>query len=206
MRKKKVYQYVLGVTLLLGLSLGCSLVDRVAGLRSTAESVGTAVGDGLELIDTVGAAATSVEESGIKDTALAAATKIDESGLKDTALAVGTKIEESGVKETVQAAATEVFISPEGVPEDIPIYDAELNAFVGSERAVSYFVDVAFADVLDFYKMELPARGWSKVDFGTVETDMTAELHYEKGNRELTVVITEVPFVNQTTVVISIVE
>lgn len=206
MRRKNVYQFTLGLTLLLGLSLGCSLVDRVAGLQSTAESVSTAVGGGLELIDTVGAAATSVGESGIKDTALAAATKIDESGLKDTALAVGTKLEESGVKETVQAAATQFFISPEGVPEDIPIYDAELNAFVGSEKAISYFVEVPFDTVLDFYKTELTARGWSKIDFGTIETDMTAELHYEKGDRELTIVITEVPFVNQTTVVINIVE
>jgi hypothetical protein len=201
---QKIFRYIWAISILAVISLGCGLVSQVSGLKSTAQSVGTAVESGRELIGTGQAIATQVDETGFKETLQAAATKVGESGLKETVEAAVTQIEDSGLRETVQAMATDIFISPEDVPPDIPIMAGEKSAFVGSPQAISYFVNTDFASVLAFYQQEMPAQGWGKIDYGTTITDSTAELFYEKPGQKATVVITEVPVINQVTVVITL--
>jgi hypothetical protein len=82
--------------------------------------------------------------------------------------------------------------------------EGEKSAYVGSAQAVSYFIGAGFDTVLDFYRREMENQGWSKTDYGTALTETYAELHYEKDGRKAVVVITEVPFVNRTTVVITL--
>lgn len=204
MRRRTIYRFIWVVSLLVVFSLGCGLVTQIKGLKSTAEVAGTAVESGRELLDTVQAIATQVDVSGVKVTLLAAATEVGESGFKETLQAISTQVEDSDFRETVQAAATQIFIPPEDIPEDIPVMDGEKNAFVGSSQAISYFIDADVGLVLEFYQREMPARGWSKIDYGTMVTDVSAELHYEKEDRKATVVISEVPVLGQVTVVITI--
>lgn len=204
MQRQKIFRSLWAISILTIVSLGCGLVSQVSGLKSTAQSVGTVVEGGRELLGTGQAIATQVDETGFKRTLQAAATRVGESGLKETVEAAVTQIEDSGLRETVQAMATDIFISPEDVPPDIPIMAGEKSAFVGSQQAISYFVKSDFVSVLAFYQQEMPARGWSKIDYGTTITDSTAELHYEKPGQKATVVITEVPVVDQVTVVITL--
>jgi len=206
MYRRKAFRYLWAISALAVVSLGCGLVSQVNGLRSTAQSVGTAVEDGRELLGTGQAIVTQVDESGIKETLQAAATQVGESGLKETVAAAATQIEDAGLRETIQAMATEIFISPEDVPADVPLMAGEKSAFVGSSQAISYFVKTDFASVLAFYQQEMLARGWSKIDYGTTITETTAELFYEKAGRKATVVIAEVPILDQVTVVITLEE
>jgi hypothetical protein len=204
MNRQRVFRRIWAISLLAIISLGCGLISQVNGLRSTAQSVGTVVEGGRELLGTGQAIATQADESGIIETLQAAATKVGESGLQETVQAAATQIEDAGLRETVQAMATDIFIAPEDVPADIPVIAGEKSDFVGSPQAISYFVKTDFNSVLSFYQQEMPARGWSKIDYGTTITDTSAELFYEKGGRRVTVFIAEVPIVNQVAVVITL--
>ncbi|MBN1148106.1 MAG: hypothetical protein JXA78_12680 [Anaerolineales bacterium] len=206
MRGRKVLRYFALLSLLAMLGLGCGLVSEFTGMKATAQTVGTAVEGGRELLGTGQALATQVQESGAKQTVQAAATKVGESGVKETVQSAATQIDASGAVETVQAKATEFIISEQDVPADIPVMQGEKSTFVGSPQAISYFVNADFLAVLGFYQQEMPARGWSKIDYGTTITDSTAELFYEKDGRKATVVIALVPVMNQVAVVITIEE
>ena len=85
--------------------------------------------------------------------------------------------------------------------------EGERSAFVGSAQAVSYVINADFNQVVNFYKSEMAAKGWSVSDTGQnapLPGASSAELRFEKGGRKAIVVITEIPFVGQVTVVITI--
>jgi hypothetical protein len=110
---------------------------------------------------------------------------------------------------TFEAITTQVYTSPEDAPADIPIIPGETSAFVGSAQAISYVTTSDFNQVVDFYKTEMLNKGWTSVDSGTgpsveVPGMSNAELHFQKDSRKATVIITEIPFVGQTTVVINL--
>ena len=193
MDRQKTYRFLLMISLLVIVSLACALTSTIDRIR-----------EGQQAVETIQGIATEFDESGIISTGEALATEIDESGLQETALAVATDIGESGIPETAQAFATDIVIDPGDVPADIPIFEGEKEAFVGSDQVISYFVKAEFQDVLNYYQSEMPARGWTAVDTGTVVTDSTANLIFKKDGREVTIVIGEVPFVGQVTVVISL--
>jgi hypothetical protein len=132
-------------------------------------------------------------------------TEVAGSGAAQTAKAFVTQ-EAPLLKETAQAIATNVLATPSDVPEDIPVMEGEKSAFVGSARAISYIVEQDFLTVLDFYQQEMPANGWTKAEYGTTITDTQAELHFEKGERTVIIVIAQVPFTAKTMVVITIEE
>jgi len=189
MLPRKVLCYLCVVSLFLTLNLGCQLFSTLGGLKSTAESVATVVNTGREFLGTGEAFVTEVVGSGAVETAKAFVTQ-----------------EVPILKETAQAIATDVFATPSDVPEDIPIMEGKKSAFVGSARAISYIVERDFLAVLDFYQEEMPAKGWTKVEYGTVTTDTQAELHFEKGERSVIIIIAQVPFTAKTMVVVTIEE
>jgi len=124
--------------------------------------------------------------------------------IMQTGEALVTEVNLDEVEETLQAVATDVDI-PElsgEKPEDIPVMGGEIGDLVSSAEMVSYFTTESFDDVVDFYKREMPLNGWTltKEDISSG----IAELTFEKGTRKATVVITEIPFIDQTTVVITI--
>lgn len=193
MNWQKTYRILWGISLLVIVSLACGLTNTIDRIR-----------EGQQAVETMQGIATDFDESGIISTGQAIATDIDESGLQETAVAVATDIGESGIPETAQAFATDIVVQPEDVPADIPIFEGDKEAFVGSEQVISYFVKAEFQAVLNYYQNEMPARGWRKVDTGTIVTDTTATLIFEKDGREVTIVIGEIPFVGQVTVVINL--
>ena len=192
MNRQSIYKFLLGVTLLLAVGLACSLTDSIDQLR-----------EGKEAIETVQGIATQIDESGLVETGQAMATKVDESGLSETAQALVTEVDESGIAETVQAMATELVVQPGDVPADVPIWEGNKTAFVGSDQVISYSTNDSFQELLNFYEREMIARGWTKIQLGTVISDTSADLHYEKDGRKVNVIIQKLPIVNMVSVVIN---
>ena len=193
MKRQKTYRFLWAISLLIVVSLACVLTDTVDRIR-----------EGQQAVETIQGIATEFDESGIISTGQAFATEIDESGLQETAMAVATEIGDAGIPETAQSFATEIVVDPADIPPDIPIFEGEKEAFVGSDQVISYFVTAEFQDVLNYYQNEMPARGWIKVETGTVVTDTTANLIFEKDGRTVTIILGEVPFVGKVTVVINL--
>ncbi len=198
MQRKMFFRILLWISLLLAVGLGCEFFTNIRdGIRL--------VGTGRAVITDIGALTTQIIPAGIEETAMAMVTQIDESGMMETAQAAFTE-SAAGIGETAQAITTQVYTSPEEAPADIPVMEGETSGFIGTSQSVSYFIDADYRDVLDFYKREMPANGWQEVAGEGFSNDTMAEIQYQKGNRKASVVVTEVPFVGQTTVVITIQE
>ena len=58
--------------------------------------------------------------------------------------------------------------------------------------------------MLDFYQREMVVNGWTKVESESNVVEHLATLNFQKGGRKATVIITEIPVINQTTVVVTI--
>jgi hypothetical protein len=118
--------------------------------------------------------------------------------------ALATDINQSGAVATVMGVATQISTSPEGAPADIPILEGDKSAFIASPQTVSYITSADFKQVLAFYQKGMLDKGWTAVQAGTRIGDNDAELVYEKDGKKAQVVLTVIPYVNQTTVVIAI--
>ncbi len=192
MNRQNTYRFLLVISLIVVVSLACGLTESVDRVR-----------EGQKAVQTLQGVATQIDESGIVETGQAIATQVDESGIKETVGAVATEVDESGAKETLQAFATEIVVEPGELPPDIPIMEGEKDAFVGSDQAVSYFISAEFDDVLNFYQNQMPANGWTQVETKTTITDITATLQYKKGDRQMDIVLSKVPFLGQVSVIIT---
>jgi hypothetical protein len=176
---KQKIQFALFVTLLLAAGMACNLFSGLTKASegiNTAEAMITDAGPGIE-------------------TAQALITD------------VGAKITESGIIETVQAVATDIPLPTlEGEPPaDIPIMEGKRSAEVMSSNLISYVIDAAFDDVVNFYDREMVAQGWVKNESESKKTaNLIQQLVFEKDGRKATITIAEVPFVNQINVTIEI--
>ncbi len=137
---------------------------------------------------TAEALATEIESSGLAVTAQALATEAASGGLAATAEAMATEAGGSGFTATAEAVATEGFVMGQA-PEDVPVYEGEKSLFFGSEEVVSYFVSARYADVVDFYKDQMPANEWVYDGSFSVETEDAAVLYYSKTDRTAIVTI-----------------
>jgi hypothetical protein len=196
MRTKVFFRVVLLVVLLTAASLGCQLVNRV---REGVQAVGT----GQAIATDIGSFATQIIPGGIEETAQAMVTQIDESGLLETAQAAITE-QAPGLQDTAQAFTTEVYTSPEQAPADIPVMEGEKRAFVGTAQSVTYTVNAELKDVVAFYKQQMPANGWQASGTSGSSSDNMDESNWEKDGRKANVVVTQIPFVGQTIVAITI--
>lgn len=196
MTRQTVFRLLLLVTLLVSASLGCQLVNRV---KEGVELVGT----GQAVATEFGALSTELIPPGIEETAQALITEVDTSGIMETAQAAITE-NAPEIEGTLQAFTTEVYTSPEEAPPDIPIMEGEKSAFVGTAEAVSYFINAELQEVVDFYKREMPVNGWQEAPSDGISNENMVELQFTKGGRKAVLVITQVPFVGQTTIVITI--
>lgn len=219
MHSRALFRSLWFLSILVILSMACGLVSQAGELKSTAETMATQVESGKQVLGTGQALATEFGESGVKQTLQAVATGIGESGVQETVQAVVTKIGESGAEETLQAFATDIdeggyketleakvtelpSLSGEK-PSDIPVV-SEVEDVLASSDLVSYFTGLGFQAVVDFYEREMLINGWSKIEGETEMVEHLATLNYQKSGRKATVLITELPVVGQTTVVITI--
>ncbi|GAB4472792.1 MAG: hypothetical protein Kow0088_07650 [Anaerolineales bacterium] len=207
--------------LLFFLSIACNLISslsqEVEEVKSTVASVAT---DALEQqpLATVHAVATQLAESHLAETAKAIATQASQSGALETIQAITTEQapglvetmqafltqEAPALEETAQALLTQIPpISP--LPaEDIPIIEGEKENLVTTQSTISYLVAVPFADVLSFYKQEMPQNGWTIQESISQVQENSALLNYTKGNRIASISISFNPANQKTIVVITL--
>jgi len=196
MRNKPFFRMLLAVVLLAAAGLSCQLVNNI---KEGVQLVGT----GKAVATEFGGFSTELIPPGIEETAQALITEVDTSGMLETAQAAITE-QAPVLGSTMEALSTEIYTSPQDAPPDIPIMEAERSAFVGTAKAVSYMINAEFDDVVSYYRAEMPKNGWQEAPSDTTSTSSLVELKYTKDGRTATVVITQVPFVGQTTVVITI--
>ncbi len=134
---------------------------------------------------------------------MAVITEVNPGGMLETAQVAITE-KAPAVGETMQAVTTQVYTSPGSAPADIPVMDGEISAFVGSQNSVSYFINAELQDVVNYYRQQMPLNGWQESATDSLLSEDVVEIKYVKGDRSAVVVLTEIPFVGQTTVVISI--
>lgn len=196
MPNKMFFRMLLAVTLLAAAGMGCRLVNNI---KEGVQLVGT----GRAVATDFGSISTELIPPGIQETAQALITDVDTSGILETAQAAITE-QAPVLGGTVQAFSTEIYTSPEQAPPDIPIMEGEKSAFVGTAEAVSYFLNADLKDAVNFYRTEMPKNGWQEDTSDNVSSDNLVELKFTKGGRTASVVVTQVPFVGQTTIVITI--
>jgi hypothetical protein len=192
-------------------------IDEGGALLSTVRAVGTQVaGEGyLETLQEVG---TQVAGEGFVETIQAVATQVDDSGLAKTAWAFATQ-QGPGLMATAMAVATEqgpgaiatvqafVTQAAQATPSpDIPVVDGDKELYFQSGSLVSYMTPLPYLQVLDFYKTQMPAAGWTKLDQGWFESGSAATLNYTKDSRQATITLGQSPGSNQTMVLILIKE
>jgi hypothetical protein len=190
---KKIYRPLWLIVLAIAITLSCQTTERVREVQETAQN---AIEQGKGVIETIRAVAT--QSGPMLATLRAFATQ--QAPLLETAKAFATE-QGPEMLETVQAAATEFAFGE--LPADIPVVDrATTTAFVSSNLLVSYTTSLSFASVLDFYKQNMPANGWSAMSGERYETDTSALTKYEKADRVASVSINLVD--GQTVVLITI--
>ena len=106
---------------------------------------------------------------------------VDDDGNKVTFTLVSNL---TSINESIKIEAPEGVEKP-GLPDDVPVMDnaEELSAF---GQISTYKVKQPTADVIAFYKKEMPANGW-KMGEAVIETMMD----FTKGDRKATVMIDE---------------
>ncbi len=202
-------------------SLACNLgrtIERVDETKETAESLATQVQEGRNFLETAQAIATDFGGGALIQTAQALATDVGESGFLETAQAFATEqgpsliataqtfaTEEGPVLQaTAQAIATKAATVLGAEPPDIPVIEDDQENFVGSSEIVSYMTSADYAQVVDFYKVQMPAMGWVTVEEGWFESNNLAVLNYEKPERLAAVTITPNPLEAKTIVLVTI--
>ncbi|HSQ27633.1 MAG TPA: hypothetical protein VLM80_10965 [Anaerolineales bacterium] len=204
MKKKAMVVFLFSISVFALIALSCNVVSSAGELKETGEALATSVESGREILGTGQAIVTQIDESGIKETMQAVATDIGESGVKETVQSFATEVGESGIKETAQAVVTDLPSLSGEKPADIPVLGDGVNDLIASQDFVSYFSVGTFQEVVDFYTLEMPVNGWSKIDRDSTEIDGLATFVYEKDGRRATVIITQIPIINQVTVAITI--
>ena len=123
-----------------------------------------------------------------------------------TVQAIGTELATTGALETIQAVVTEGGLEQTAealatqsaggggftfgdVPPDVPVMEDPQGLF-GSESTVSYSTSLEYNTVLEFYKKEMLANGWTEdTSQISVETTDAAVLYYVKDGRAATVTL-----------------
>jgi hypothetical protein len=206
------------ITVSLACQVLSDIGERVQQTRNQVESAATDIKQGRNFLGTARSIATQVGNSEMLQTAMALATELGESGLLETARAFATEqgpglietvqgfatqqgpglVETAqalatqhgpGLLETAQAVATQAARASGNPPADIPLIEGEKEMLFASSELVSYTTGLTFQEVLQFYKAQMPANGWEKIEQGWVETGNTAVLQFEKPDRKAVVTL-----------------
>ncbi len=196
--------FVVIFTLILA-TLACStssLQSKANNAEKTANAfrtqVGGVVSQGNSLLQT--ARAVETQHPGILATVEAVGTHA--APLLGTLQAVGTN--SPGLVQTAQALIQNKL--PTGQPpDDIPIYNRDLaQDFFGSSQYIFYSSPSQYAQVLNFYQVEMPHNGWQYVESASHLYSNAAELKFSKDNRNATVNLSLNPLNNTTVIVIDV--
>lgn len=208
----RTYRFAWIISLLVIAGLACNLFSKIGQTAQDVQSLTTDIGKGKQLISTVQPFITQIEGLNLLET-LQSFTGKDVPGALETMQAVAT-VQGSGMVETLQAFASEqapamketgqalaTQLSPGEVPADIPVVEGDKTDFYSSQEVVSYETGLDFQSVLDFYKQEMPIKGWTPSEQDSTEMENLAILLYEKPDRKATLNVTVNPL-NQNTIVL----
>jgi hypothetical protein len=170
--KRIVFRAAWLITVLVAFSLGCKLVNQV--------------GEVVSLVTEVKGLATDVDLEGLS-------TDIDLEGLSTDIDLEGLSTEmnlEGMLTDMPFLEETQVVATPAGFPVDIPIMAGDKSEMSGTPNRLEYFVDAGVQQVVDFYRREMPARGWVEASGGTTQAE-EAEMYFQQGSRKVTVRVVE---------------
>lgn len=208
--------------------------EQIGEAQGTVQSVATDVQEGRELIGTIEGVATQVLGNQVFQTAQAFVTEQGpalqgtleavatnqlpgwEATLEAFATEQGPAIEQTaqafitegapGLAATAQALATDVAnVEPGEGPQNVPRTPGEVEVLHATSDTLSYTTAMAFDSVVDFYKTEMPALGWTPQETGNVEMPAIAVLLYENPEQTASITITPNP-VDNTVVVLLVVD
>jgi hypothetical protein len=175
MKNKRYFQVMWVFTILVVISLSCSL-----GLSALEEEIEESINTEVEELVT-NADAISTEVGSL-------VTDIDLEGMV-------TDIDIEGMVTDIdfEAMVTEIdldnLFGVQGEkPADIPVMEGYTDEFF-SATLVEYVVNVALNQVVAYYDREMPVNGWTKVDAESKVQADSAELVYEKGGRKAKITI-----------------
>jgi hypothetical protein len=179
----KFLRYAWLIVLMVSVSLACKAAEVGSDVEKAQATVQTGLEEGQQAVQTLQAVATQ----GAPMLATAQAFATQNAPLIATAQAIATEKGPEAL-ETAQAAATQFAFGD--LPEDIPVVDRNtLTSFISSNVLVSFTTTLSFADVVDFYKQNMPNNDWSAVKLGSYQTNSSALLVYEKSDGKATVTI-----------------
>ena len=190
---------VVASTLACGIS---GIGNQSSSLQETAQALKTDVGGfvtaGGSLLTTAQAIVT--QRPGILETVQAFTTQ--GAPLLSTIQAVVT--DNPGMAQTAQALIQQEIPTGEA-PTDIPIVtSAQVENYFGSSQYIFYTTPLPYAQLLEFYKTEMPNNGWQYLESTSNEYANAAQLNYYKDNRIATINLSANPLNNTSVVVISI--
>lgn len=184
-------------------ALACGVLndvqERAGTTRQTVEAAATRIEQGQELLATAQAFTTQIGGQSLIPTAQALATQLGDSGVLETAAAIATQ-QGPAFLSTAAAIATQQGPSVVGTAQaittqiaqatpaaDIPLAGGDLEIYAQSPSLISYTTPLPFAQVLDFYKQQMPAHGWEVNDAEWFELASAAHMSYLKAGREASV-------------------
>jgi len=174
--KSKTYRLAFFVLVLLT-TLACSTIsnvtDQIEEVQTTAQSAATQV---LSFV---------TQASDLTTQAVQMATQA--APLLETASAFATQ--NPGLETTLQALPTSLAGQGEA-PANIPTVDeSTMTMYYATKDSVSYATTQDFQTVVNFYKEQMPANGWSIDDGFSMETTTTCVYSYKMDNRTATLTI-----------------
>jgi len=173
MQRQKFFRYLLGAVLVLAfIALACNTFNSLGGVKETAESVGTVVEGGMQVMETGQAVTTDIDMGGM-------VTQIG--GVVTEMGGIITEISGGG------GLPIPGFSGGDGEkPEDIPVMTNAEDESSGSNM-VSYLTASSVSEAVDFYNREMPNNGWTKTDEETPGEG--TRMKFEKGDRKAMVEI-----------------
>jgi len=193
------------ILVLLVTTLACSISgiqQQAQTAKGTANALRTDVGgilnEGSSLLKT--AQAVETQNPGILETVKAVATQ--GAPVLSTIEAVATY--NPGLVKTAQAVIQQEIPTGEA-PTDIPIINQDqVPNYFGSSQYIFYTSPTQYAQVLGFYKTEMPNNGWQFRENNSHEYANAAQLTYEKDNRTATINLAFNPLNNTSVIVINL--
>lgn len=187
---QKSFRIALFALLLLS-SLACQAIsgigEKIGGVQSTVQSAAT-------------------QAMGIATQAIGLATEVGSiatqaAPLLETAQAVATE-----KPSAAQTAMATTGFQPGTKPENIPLVDENtITNYFGTAEMATYSTSLGFQDVVEFYRTNMPAYGWTQDTNFSYESTDTVMLYYKNNNSKIAVItITANPANNLTTVAIVI--
>lgn len=193
--------------LLLSVALACGPLSGITERAGSAQQTAQAAISGAkefatqssQLIGTAQAFAT--QNPSLVSTAQSFITN-EGPALMATAQAVATQ--HPGLLETAQAAI-EQGASGANLPANIPLPPGDVDILFSTGEILSLSTGLDLKTVLEFYRVEMVANGWTPVADGSFETEQSAVLNFTQAGRNASVTISSGMDEDKTYIIVNVI-